>query len=105
MNKNDIKEKGRYVAIREKAQAVKDKPVNKAVSRAMRYRAIQTAQRQLKEARETIVPAQSGEDSGQNYTAVDKAQDMTATAAREALRLTTPARNVFHDETYFCLSS
>ena len=100
MNKNDIKEKGRYVAIREKAQAVKSKPVNKAVSRAMRYRAIQTAQRQLKEARETIVPAQGSKDT-QSYTAVNKAEDLTATAAREALRLTAPARNVFHGETHF----
>ena len=68
MNKNDIKEKGRYVAVREKAQTIREKPGKKAANQAMRIQAVQTAKRQLKEARETVILA---EDTEQSYTPVD----------------------------------
>ena len=98
MNKNDIKEKGRYVAVWEKAQTIREKPGKKAANQAMRIQAVQTAKRQLKETRETVIPA---EDNERSYTPVDKVEDMATGAVGEAVRVISPAKNVFHGETHF----
>lgn len=104
MDKNNIKEKGRSVFIREKAQAlrekpqtIREKPVSKAVSHAMRYRTIQTAKRRLREAEDSIAPAQ---EDGREVTPVDRAEALATGAAREAVRLTASAKNVFQRETH-----
>lgn len=109
MERRKAKEVGRRKAIREKANALKDRPPRKAptketIKQAGRYRAIETARKQLNEARQTVVPDQEQ----QPYTAVDKAEDYAGSIVHEAVQLPIPAserrrqaakKNAFHHET------
>lgn len=109
MERSKAKEAGRKKAIREKANALKDKPPRKApakevIKKAGRYRAIETARKQLTEAQQAIVPDQEQ----QPYTAVDKVETYTANAAHEVLQPLPSAGkpgqhtdNPFHRETDF----
>ena len=109
MERSKAKEAGRKTVIREKANALKDKPPRKAptkeaIKQAGRYRAIETARKQLTEAQQAIVPDQAQ----QPYTAVDKVETYTANAAHEVLQALPSAGkprqhtdNPFHRETDF----
>ncbi len=109
MERSKAKEAGRKKTIREKANALKDKPPRKAptkevIKQAGRYRAIETAKKQLTEARQAIAPDQEQ----QPYTAVDKVETYTANAAHEVLQALPSAGkprqhpdNPFHRETDF----
>ena len=84
MDRSTVKQAGRKKHIREKQTSLKEKQVHrlsKAVMRqAGRYRAIDTAKKQLNEARQTIAP----EQEQQPYTAVDKVETFAASTAYEA---------------------
>ncbi len=107
MERSKAKETGRRKVIREKANALKEKPPRKApactvMKQAGRYRAIETAKKQLVEARQAVSPDQEQ----QHYTAVDKVEAYSANAAHELLQSlpATPkskqrSDNPFHDET------
>ena len=107
MERSKAKEAGRKKTIREKANALKDKPPRKApakeaIKQAGRYHTIETAKKQLSEAQQAIAPDQEQ----QPYTAVDKVETYTANAAHELLQsLPTTAKNKqrsdnpFHGET------
>lgn len=107
MERSKAKETGRRKVIREKANALKEKPPRKAptstvMKQAGRYRAIETAKKQLVEARQAVSPDQEQ----QHYTAVDKVEAYSANAAHELLQFlpATPkskqrSDNPFHDET------
>lgn len=109
MERSKAKEAGRKKYIREKANALKDKPPRKAptkevIKKADRYHAIEMAQKQVSEAQQAIVP----EQDQQPYTAVDKVEDFAGSIAHEAVQLPVPAserrrqaakRNAFHRET------
>ena len=76
MERSKAKEAGRKKAIREKANALKDKPPRKAptkevIKQAGRYHAIEMARKQLAEAQQAIAP----EQNQQPYTAIDKVED------------------------------
>ena len=76
MERNKAKEAGRRKYIREKANALKDKPPRKAptkeaIKQAGRYHAIEAAKKHLTEVQQAIAPDQEQEP----YTAVDKVQD------------------------------
>lgn len=106
MERSKAKEAGRKKAIREKANALKDKPPRKApvstvMKQAGRYRAIETVKKQLIEARQTVAP-----DQEQPYTAVDKVETYSANAVHNLLQsLPTITKskqrseNPFHGET------
>ena len=86
MERSKAKEAGRKKAIREKANALKDKPPRRAptkevIRQAGRYHAIETAKKQISEAQQAIAPDQEQ----QPYTAVDKVEAYTANAAHEVL--------------------
>ena len=79
MERNKAKEAGRKKAIREKANALMDKPPRKAptkeaIKQAGRYHAIETAKKQLSEAKQAIVP----DEEQQPYTAVDKVEGVVS---------------------------
>ena len=107
MERNKAKEAGRKKAIREKANALKDRPPRKApakevIKQAGRYHAIETVKKQLSEAQQTIAPDQEQ----QPYTAVDKVEAYSANAAHEVLQALPSAGkprqhpdNSFHSET------
>ena len=107
MERNKAKEAGRKKAIRDKADALKDKPPRKApakevIKQAGRYHAIETAKKQFAEAQQTIAPDQEQ----QPYTAVDKVEAYSANAAYEVLQALPSAGkprqhpdNSFHSET------
>ena len=107
MERSKAKEAGRKKAIREKANALKDKPPRKAPTKELikqegRYHAIETAKKQFAEAQQTIAP----DREQQPYTAVDKVETYTANAAHELLQslpTTTKSKqrsdNPFHGET------
>lgn len=107
MERSKAKEAGRRKVIREKANALKEKPPRKApastvMKQAGRYRAIETAKKQLVEARQAVSPDQEQ----QHYTAVDKVEAYSANATHELLQSlpATPkskqrSDNPFHDET------
>ena len=107
MERSKAKEAGRRKVIREKANALKDKPPRKAptkevIKKAGRYHAIETAKKQFAEAQQTIAPDQEQ----QPYTAVDKVETYTANAAHEVLQALPSAGkprqhpdNPFHGET------
>ena len=109
MERSKAKEAGRKRAIREKANALKDKPSRKApakeaIKQAGRYHAIETAKKQLSEAQQAIAPDQEQ----QPYTAVDKVETYSANAAHEVLQALPSAGkprqhtdNPFHRETDF----
>lgn len=109
MERSKAKEAGRKKAIRDKADALKDKPPRKAptkeaIKQAGRYHAIETAKKQFAEAQQTIAPDQEQ----QPYTAVDKVEDYAGSIVHEAVQLPIPAserrrqaakKNAFHRET------
>ena len=109
MERSKAKEAGRRKVIREKANALKDKPPRKAptkevIEQAGRYHAIETAKKLLSEAQQAIAPDQEQ----QPYTAVDKVETYSANAAHEVLQslpATTKSKqrsdNPFHGETDF----
>ena len=109
MERSKAKEAGRKKAIREKADALKDKsprkaPTKEAIKQAGRYHAIETVKKQLSEAQQAIAPDQEQ----QPYTAVDKVEDYAGSIVHEAVQLPIPAserrrqaakKNAFHRET------
>ena len=107
MERSKAKEAGRRKVIREKTNALKEKPPRKApakevIKQAGRYHAIETAKKQLTEAQQGIAPDQEQ----QPYTAVDKVEIYSANAAHEVLRALPSApksnprtNNTFHGET------
>ena len=109
MDRSTIKESGRRKLIRDRANALKDKPPRKAptkevIKQAGRYHAIETARKQFSEAQQAIVP----EQDQQPYTAVDKVEDYAGSIVHEAVQLPVPAserrrqaakKNAFHRET------
>ena len=112
MERSKAKEAGRKKTIREKANALKDKPPRKAptkelIKQAGRYHAIETAKKQLSEAQQAIGPDQEQ----QPYTAVDKVESYSVNAFNDALRVLAsgsekkprPSKidNPFHAETDF----
>ena len=87
MERSKAKETGRKKVIREKANALKDKPPRKApakevIKQAGRYHAIEAAKKQLSEAQQAIAPDQEQ----QPYTAVDKVESYTANVVHEVIR-------------------
>lgn len=87
MERSKAKEAGRKKTIREKANALKDKPPRKAptkeaIKQAGRYHAIETAKKQISEAQQTIAPDQEQ----QPYTAVDKVESYTANVGHEVIQ-------------------
>ena len=111
MERSKAKEAGRKKAIRDKADALKDKsprksPAKEAIKQAGRYHAIETARKQFTEAQQAIAP----DREQQPYTAVDKVETYSANAAHEVLQslpATTKSKqrsdNPFHGETdYRC---
>lgn len=107
MERSKAKEAGRKKLVRERADALKDKPPRKAPSKeiikqAGRYHAIETAKKQLNEARQAVAPDQDQ----QPYTAVDKVESYSAAIAHELIPAPDhPHRekqgNVSHGETSF----
>lgn len=109
MERSKAKEAGRKKTIREKANALKDKPPRKApakevIKQAGRYHAIEAARKQLTEAQQAIAP----EQDQQPYTAVDKVEDFAGSIARDLVqlpvsalerRIQTAKKNAFHRET------
>ena len=106
MERSKAKEAGRRKYIREKANALKDKPPRKAptkeaIKQAGRYHAIETAKKQLSEAQQAIAPDQEQ----QPYTAVDKVESYAANVVHEVIQPPDhpPQRqhgNVSHRETH-----
>ncbi len=109
MERSKAKEAGRKKTIREKANALKDKaprkaPTKEAIKQAGRYHAIETAKKQLNEAKQTVVPDQDQ----QPYNAVDKVEDYAGSIALDVVQLPVPTlersrreakKNAFHRET------
>ena len=109
MERNKAKEAGRKKAIREKANALKDRPprrapTKEAIKQAGRYHAIEMTKKQLSEAQQAIAPDQEQ----QPYTAVDKVEDYAGSIAHDLVWLPVPAserrrqaakKNAFHRET------
>ena len=109
MERSKAKEAGRKKTIRDKANALKEKPPRKApvstvMKQARRYRAIETAKKQLIEARQALTPDQEQ----QPYTAVDKVEDYAGSIARDLVRFPVPTlersrreakKNAFYRET------
>ena len=109
MERSKAKKAGRKKLTREKGNALKDKPPQKApakeaINQAGRYHAIETAKKQFAEAQQAIAP----DREQQPYTAVDKVETYTANAAHEVLQALPSAGkprqhtdNPFHRETDF----
>lgn len=109
MERSKAKEAGRKKAIREKANALKEKPPRKAptkeaIKQAGRYYAIETTKKQLSEAQQAIAPDQEH----QPYTAVDKVEGYAGSIVHEAVQLPVSTlehrrqaakKNAFHRET------
>lgn len=109
MERSKAKEAGRKKAIRDKADALKDKPPRKAptkevIKQAGRYHAIETAKKQLSEAQQAIAPDQEQQPN----TAVDKVEDYAGSIVHELVRTPVSAserrrqaakKNAFHRET------
>ena len=112
MARSRAKEAGRKRLVREKADTSKERLPRKApgkeiIKQAGRYRIIETARKQLNEAKQAIAPDQEQ----QPYTAVDKVERYSVNAAHNALR-TLPRKkhravvdNSFHGETDYEASS
>lgn len=107
MERASAKERGRKKLIRDRANALKEAPSRKApaksvIKQAGRYHAIETAKKQLNEARQAVVPDQEQ----QPYTATDKVESYAVNIAHEIIP---PPRyhpkeqpgNVSHGETSF----
>ena len=107
MERSKAKEAGRKKAIREKANALKDRPprrapTKEAIKQAGRYHAIEMAKKQLSEAQQAIAPDQEQ----QPYTAVDKVESYTANIVHEVIQPPDHSShrqhgNVSHRETQF----
>ena len=109
MERSKAKEAGRKKAIRDKADALKDKsprksPAKEAIKQAGRYHAIETAKKQFNEAKQTVVPDQDQ----QPYNAADKVEDYAGSIAHDLVQLPVPTlersrreakKNAFHRET------
>lgn len=109
MERSKAKEARRKKYIREKANALKDRPPRKApakeaIKQAGRYHAIETAKKQLSEAQQAIAP----DREQQPNTAVDKVEDYAGSIAHDLVQLPVPAserrrqaakKNAFHRET------
>lgn len=109
MERSKAKEAGRKRLVRKKADILKKRPPRKApgkeiIKQAGRYRTMETARKQLNEAKQSIAPDQEQ----QPYTAVDKVERYSVNAAHNAWRaLPVGARkkyssvgdNSFHGET------
>jgi hypothetical protein len=122
MDKRAIKEAGRNKAVRERAKELKKqqprRKSNTIMRQAGRYRAIETAKKQISDARQTVAP----EQDKQPCSATDKVETVAANSVYEAinmaLRKPTPQQlmrreavknykrsrsqeknNLFHDET------
>ena len=109
MERSKAKEAGRRKVIREKANALKDKPPRKAptkeaIKRAGRFHAIETAKKQISEAQQTIAPDQEQ----QPYTAIDKVEDYAGNIDHDLVQLPVSTlersgrdakKNAFHRET------
>lgn len=109
MERSKAKEAGRKKTIREKANALKDKPPRKAptkevIKQAGRYHAIETVKKQLSEAQQAIAP----DREQQPYTAVDKVEDYAGSIAHDVVQLPVltlersrreAKKNAFHRET------
>ena len=109
MERSKAKEAGRKKAIRDKSNALKDKPPRKAptkevIKQAGRYHAIETAKKQLTEAQQAIAP----DREPQPNTAVDKVEDYAGSIVHELVRTPVSAlergrlaakKNAFHRET------
>ena len=106
MERSKAKEAGRKKLVRDRADALKDKPPRKAptkeaIKQAGRYHAIDTVKKQLNEAQQAIAPDQEE----QPYTAVDKVESYTANVVHEVIQPPDhpPHRqrgNVSHRETH-----
>ena len=106
MERSKAKEAGRKKLVRDRADALKDKPPRKAptkeaIKQAGRYHAIDTVKKQLNEAQQAIAPDQEE----QPYTAVDKVESYTANVVHEVIQPPEhpPHRqhgNVSHGETH-----
>ena len=84
MDRSKSKEAGRKKLVRERADALKDKPPRKAPSKeiikqAGRYHAIETVRKKLNEAKQAAAPDQEQPP----YTAVDKVESYSVNAAHE----------------------
>ena len=108
MERSKAKEAGRRKAVRERANALKKPPQKtpskEVIKQAGRHHAIETAKKQLNEARQAVSPDQEQ----QPYTAVDKVETYSADIAHEAIQLPVSAlergrraakKNAFHRET------
>lgn len=109
MARSRAKEAGRKRLVREKADTLKERrplkaPSKEIIKQAGRYRTMETARKQLNEAKQTIAPDQEQ----QPYTAVDKVERYSVNAAHNAwIALPVGARkkyssvgdNSFHGET------
>ena len=107
MERVSAKEKGQKKLIRDRANSLKEAPPRRAPSKSVikqagRYHAIETAKKQLNEARQTVAPDQEQ----QPYTATDKVESNAINLAQE---IVPPPRyqpkeqpgNVSHGETSF----
>ena len=115
MARSRAKEAGRKRLVREKADTLKERrplkaPSKEIIKQAGRYRTMETARKQLNEAKQTIAPDQEQ----QPYTAVDKVELYSVNAAHNTLRdlpvgarkkLRSAGDNSFHGETDFEASS
>ncbi len=111
MERSKAKKAGRKKLVRERSDALKDKPPRKAPSKevikqAGRYHAIETAKKQLNEAKQAVASDQDQHP----YTAVDKVESYSVKAAHDVLNAlpSLSKRNKqmsynysFHDETDF----
>ena len=102
MERSKAKDAGRKKLVRERVDALKDKPPRKAptkevIKQAGRYHAIETAKKQLSEARQAVAPDQEQ----QPYTAVDKVESYSATIAHELIPHREQRGNMSHGETHF----
>ncbi len=103
MERSKAKEAGRKKVVRDRANSLKGKkprkaPAKEVIKQAGRYHAIETARKQLTEARQAIVTDQEQ----QPYTAVDKVESYTVNAAHEVLRsLPSVPKNKPHEDNAF----
>lgn len=115
MARSRAKEAGRKRLVREKADTLKERrplkaPSKEIIKQAGRYRTMETARKQLNEAKQTSAPDQEQ----QPYTAVDKVERYSVNAAHNTLRdlpvgarkkLRSAGDNSFHGEMDFEASS
>ena len=91
MDRSTTKERGRRKLIRDRTNALKEKPPRKAptkeaIKQAGRYHMIETAKKQFSEAQQAIAPDQEQ----QPYTAVDKVEAYAGSIAHDVVQLPVP---------------